>query len=255
MNESDYLPVKPNINNTNVNRPVQKKPKDIFEDNKDSDVNIILNKKVDVLEMKSTPTKEELLSKQNLPESPKGVSWVIIGLSVIIIILIVIVIYYVLQYNNVIGSLNPVINKKDVYPSYDLKPDISPNINSDDKNKSLSMSSDDKKSKMYKKATKDDIDKVLDRLSTIKEEEEPVETPLKPSEKITEIIDSDEVSEAEVDEDSDDNCINADEDYNNADEDYNNVKELLLGDDFSDDGTINNMDTNAIEKFSKQALQ
>ena len=84
--DSQYLPVKPNINNFKQRAP------HVPDDYETEDLN-----KKNVLEMEASATEEE----KNASSSKQSVSWVVIVLSVIVIILIVIIVYYVFRYNSV----------------------------------------------------------------------------------------------------------------------------------------------------------
>jgi hypothetical protein len=117
MSESEYIPVRPNINNNNTKSSTTKLNKSInpmnnpvnsmnsstsgykasaLENSKDPDIQqIIGKKKMNTLSLETEPTAEEQKSK----EQSSGTSWVIIGLAIVIIILIIIIIYFVLKYN------------------------------------------------------------------------------------------------------------------------------------------------------------
>ncbi len=94
MEDYEHIPVRPNINSGELKR----KSKNIFEDNKDPDVQRILKKKIDVLDMETQLTKEESSSKKSEEDSSP---WLIISLIIIVIILIIAIIYYVLKQNKI----------------------------------------------------------------------------------------------------------------------------------------------------------
>lgn len=198
MSDIDHLPVRPNINNAYQKSTKPRIPSDLsksglLDDSRDPDIQKFVNKKkTDTLEFESTPTKEEKQSKESEKNAPpkeeKGYSWVVIGLAIVIIILIVIVIYYVLKYNEVSHA-------GDLIPNSVVKPTnssilgsmfgIVPSVPITPAAPAVVAAVPVKQTE----PTKKDLDSVLIRLSTIKEEDEP---------KISEIV-----SETESDSESD----------------------------------------------------
>lgn len=183
MSDIEHLPVRPNINNSyqKITKPRVSSDlcrSNLLDDSKDPDIQRFINKKkTDALELESLPTNEEKQSKESKerekstdpPKKEGGFSWVIIALAVVIIILIIIVIYYVLKYNEV-------ANGTDLIPASVVKPSPINGIIS-----GVFGGTDTKKSKIIEimpsprtEPTKKDLDSVLSRLSTIKEEDETV---------------------------------------------------------------------------------
>jgi len=126
------------------------------------------------------PTKEEKQSKDSEkipPKEEKGYSWVVIGLAVVIIILIIIVIYYVLKYNEVSHA-------GDLIPNNVVKPTQAGMLGGMFGTVPVVPAT-------HAEPTKKDLDSVLTRLSTIKEEDES---------KISEVVsESDSDSDSELD--------------------------------------------------------
>ena len=105
MDNPEYIPVKPNINNyikpTPRQKTVDNNSTSIFANSKDMDIQEFINKKkIDARTLDGPITKEEIASKasNNLPnnstKSDEGSSWIIIILAIIVIVLILIIIYY-----------------------------------------------------------------------------------------------------------------------------------------------------------------
>lgn len=181
MSDIDHLPVRPNINNAYQKSTKSRMPSDLgksslLDDNRDPDIQKFVNKKkTDTLEFESTPTKEEKQSKESEKNAPpkeeKGYSWVVIGLAIVIIILIVIVIYYVLKYNEVSHA-------GDLIPNSVVKPTQASILGS----MFGPVPATTQIVPVAKQAepTKKDLDSVLTRLSTIKEEDEPKISEIEP---------------------------------------------------------------------------
>lgn len=181
MSESNFLPVKPNINGENA--PTNR-DRNIFANNKDADIQqFINNKKMNALSIDSPKTKEEILvskkeqqkssskskdsSQSDSPDessgdgaknSSNGFSWVIIGLAIVIIILILIIVYYVINYNNITSI--PLIPESVMKPTPVTK---QPSVNDRREINNISYTHD------KPVATKNDLTSVLNRLQTIPE--------------------------------------------------------------------------------------
>lgn len=193
MTESNFLPVRPNINGDSTQ---SHKDKSIFANNKDADIQqFINNKKMNALSIDSPKTKEEILvsrkEQKKFTEVPKnesdnndskdktdgktpvGVSWVIIGLAVVILILILIIVYYVINHNN-ITSHAPIIPESVMKPT----PVKSQTPNTEITNV---MENETSVKPLVKPpaVTKNELDSVLNRLQTIEEvdESDEVDTP------------------------------------------------------------------------------
>jgi hypothetical protein len=94
MSDFEHISIKPDLRNIG-----SKKKRSIFDDNKDPDVQKILNKKrIDILDVK-TPTEEDISSKKQSDEGASPI--LIIVLVVIVVILLIIIIYYVLKQNKI----------------------------------------------------------------------------------------------------------------------------------------------------------
>lgn len=94
--DTEHIPVRPKVNTSKI-------AANIFENSKDPDVQKVLSKKPDVLDMSSAPTKEEINSQKE--DISGGKPWVVIALSVIIVILVAVIIYYALKYNSLLTKL------------------------------------------------------------------------------------------------------------------------------------------------------
>jgi hypothetical protein len=187
MYENEFLPVKPKINSNNIDNfksevkvelpqdniyqykntsTSQNEKKSIFSDSKDSDINNIINKKkLDSRNINTSPTKEELLSKN---DEPNKFSWVIIGLCVVVVILIIIIIYFVLRYNNV--KKEPDIQMQTApYAQYNKQnPEFI--VQPIDEVKNVNKQVD--KANIKKKTNAEEMNRFLNRLETIDEEPE-----------------------------------------------------------------------------------
>lgn len=245
MSESNFLPVRPNINGDNT--PSQK-DRGIFANNKDSDIQqFINNKKMNALSIDSPKTKEEIRvsrkeqqksaqdnasknesddSKSKLDGStPVGVSWVIIGLAVVIIILILIIVYYVVNHNN-IASPAPLI------PESIMKPTAAKaKITSVEDN----VATSDNQVVKPITVTKNELDAVLNRLQTIPEVEEPVES-------VTGIVEIDVDNEHHQD------------DNTKMEEDMDSIIESKFEELSKMSYNVDEMDMEVIEDFKSQAM-
>jgi hypothetical protein len=200
MSESNFLPVRPNINGDNT--PLQK-DKGIFANNRDADIQqFINNKKMNALSIDSPKTKEEIAisrkeqqkSTQNTSsgggsknessedsgnksdgKTPVGISWVIIGLAIVIIILILIIVYYVINHNN-IASAAPLISESVMKPT-STKATISEveTVKTIDNGGIEVTAPADKSVSKTPAVTKNELTSVISRLATIKEVDEPEE--------------------------------------------------------------------------------
>ncbi|MGL5934496.1 MAG: type VII secretion EssA family protein [Cetobacterium sp.] len=174
MDDNDYLPVRPNVNNytkrpqsslsQNIIQPPISKKENLSESlmkNRDPDVQQIVNKKQnDVLTMQSKETKEEKEAKESTStkesdssKESKGTSWIIIILAVVIILLILVIIYYAVNYANLFPNAPPI-------PENVVKPNNS--MNQIDNPYIHSMPP---KPKDYIEPTKNDLDSVLSQLN------------------------------------------------------------------------------------------
>ncbi len=88
--EARHIPIIPNI------KKKQQKKNNIFDGDKDPDVQHILKKKVEILDLETEPTEEELSS---IKENKSSVSWIIIALVIVVILLLVAVTYFILTKN------------------------------------------------------------------------------------------------------------------------------------------------------------
>lgn len=184
MSESNFLPVKPNINGENA--PANR-DRNIFANNKDADIQqFINNKKMNALSIDSPKTKEEILvskkeqqkssskskdsAQSDSPDEPSGdgtknssngFSWVIIGLAIVIIILILIIVYYVINYNNITST--PLIPESVMKPTPVAK---QPSVDDMKESNNITYIPD------KPVATKNDLTSVLNRLQTIPEVDE-----------------------------------------------------------------------------------
>lgn len=188
-----HIPVLPNINN-------HSRESSLFANSKDADIQQFINKKQsNALLFDSPPTKEELVSKgiretrtrekerskqssdNDTDDGPKneGGSWVIITLAIIIIILIIIIVYYVINYNKLTLPVK-LVPASVVKPSSfntatlsEIQPEIS-NVVPSTMNpvpvfpKPILSS----KPRNFIDPTKNDLNSVLSRLNTIKEQDD-----------------------------------------------------------------------------------
>ena len=189
MSEIGHLPVRPNIGNfqrMNNNMNSANSHPDIFMGNTDPDVQSILNKKQNIVNMETQITKEERLSRlkekekknssQEMPlerkrdnqndnqneksnEKNQGTSWIIIALAFIVIILIIIIVYYVISYNTTL--LNTTI-----IPEKVIRPSKAEKFIENRNDIYLTVP----KPKNYIEPTKNDLNSVLSKLETINEE-------------------------------------------------------------------------------------
>ena len=169
MDDSEYIPVKPNINNYAKFNQKQKKVEstqdNIFSNNKDSDIQEYINKKnIDAKTLDSVITKEERDAKSanTSVKNNEGSSWIIIILAIIVIVLILVIIYYVINYNNL--SVGEIIPESVIKPTYPVQA-----INMPTQNYNMPT-----KPRNFVDPTKKDLNDALNKLTSIEEEEEGV---------------------------------------------------------------------------------
>lgn len=187
MDDQDYIPVRPNVNNrTKRAAVIQKEPAiDFF--NQDQDVQHVLNKRQsDALTMESKKTKEEqriqAMNQQNAKnkssskdakendntnsdQQAKGMSWVVIIFAIIVILLILVIIYFIMNYNNIFNKAPPIpenIVKPTDYRGMAIPP-IAQAIK-DSKNNSY-IQAMPPKPKNYVEPTENELDDALNMLS------------------------------------------------------------------------------------------
>jgi hypothetical protein len=255
MSDIDHLPVRPNINSNGFQKSNRSRISNetsrpsLFENNKDPDIQkFITKKKTDALEINSPRTKEEKQSKEQKDDTPKkeGYSWVVIGLAIVIIILIIIVIYYVLKYNE--SSNDPV-----PIPASVVKPSVQNGIIG-----AASIKVDRKGAENI--ASKQDLDSVLSRLSTIQEDSEPstLERPSAPEPEIEKSVSFSEIpiikvikverfpQAAQIQEIESDGELDNESDKE-ADNESDNESELEYEQPSSEDKVINNNENDIIQ--------
>jgi flagellar basal body-associated protein FliL len=251
MSDIDFLPVRPNINNSekilrhSIKQKTTEQDQGIFANSKDSDVQQFINKKkIDAFSSESPSTKEEQRDQRDKKDKTdkksedakknEGSSWIIIILAIIVIILILIIVYYVINYNNLsVGQIipesvvKPTITGPAVNPiSYASPSQINPTSQINPPSHAPpSQNNAPKKPRNYVEPTKKDLDAALSKLSVIEELGEESEDK------------SDDIEHA------DKNDIEIDLDVINLD-DYNN---------YENNDQSNTVDPDVIEDFINQA--
>lgn len=102
--EEPHIPVIPNINSqtnsnshANINSQANKKSRrNIFDSERDPEQQTIPRKKIDILDIETQKTNEELSSKKE----DSSLSWIIVALVVVVIILLIAITYYILTKNS-----------------------------------------------------------------------------------------------------------------------------------------------------------
>jgi uncharacterized integral membrane protein len=276
-----HIPVLPNINN-------HSRESSLFANSKDADIQQFINKKQsNALLFDSPPTKEELVSKgiretrtrekerskqssdnananannrSDTDDGPKneGGSWVIITLAIIIIILIIIIVYYVINYNKLTLPVK-LVPASVVKPSSfnaatlsEIQPEISnvaPSImNTLPVFPKPILSS---KPRNFIDPTKNDLNSVLSRLNTIKEQDD------KEDGEIFTVEDSHK--DQDQDQGSQDDIITPQEkaeepkiDIKNPDDLTDEIKSMIMNN-YSDDE--DNFDPEMIDNFENDAFE
>jgi hypothetical protein len=242
--EETHIPIIPNINTTQS----KKQRRNIFDGEKDSniaDVPYIPRKKIDILDLETQKTNEELSSKKE----DNGLSWVIIALVIVVIILLIAITYYILAKNSDkatpipldVLKPNPIHNQMSQMAQQMQHPPMQhspmqhppmqhspmqhppmqhphvqhPPMQQDEVDINKPITS---RPKIYVEPTGDELDDVLERVQNMKNEENPID-------------------------DKETTYINQ------------NIENLIYDEDFSDDnGNINYVDPNEINEFHNQAI-
>lgn len=196
MEDVERLPVRPNIHATPLKQE-KKKQKGIFDDSKDPDIQKYINKpKVDILELKTNPTKEEEDAKK---ENESNNTWILVALIVVVVVLIIIIVYFVLKNHKTSDPVPHHIVKHAPPPVYAAPPVVS-------------------KPADYVEATEKELDSVLENidLNTIPEEPAEFNTP-----RVEEVEEKPEdIDEVEVEVNDELRTLILDEDFDNDDSNY-----------------------------------